>query len=373
MSLALNEPINGVNQLLEYRWTRKNWKLSTCNWLDLETLGHWLIMPKNSPRTLEWSDDFEFYLWNQPMQNGKIDQLPTKVPSTLLIDLHIQCNLGVLQILLGYLMHWPGHRPITALKSKTPLLNHQEQCCKSQKKKKTGERLGHSIWSYEAEAWAKTQWPQSGAWFAHLCLNLCFVNILSKKIKKVDNHWPWKVKQWNWCLRKDQAYEQGSQLIGPNLQRGWDIFSRTGLFQSPTGRHSRLVFGGIGTKLRSTHVVPRHVCWMFLLFISRSPSLSLSLSRSIHIDHDVICVCTRLFLKWRNAQLDAMGSRANLWIFFPRFVIVGPTTEEVSRLEISSSKIQKYWANGSALLPPCGSVLGIVLGIYQINHKPGIR
>ena len=134
MSLALNEPINGVNQLLEYRWTRKNWKLSTCNWLDLETLGHWLIMPKNSPRTLEWSDDFEFYLWNQPMQNGKIDQLPTKVPSTLLIDLHIQCNLGVLQILLGYLMHWPGHRPITALNSKTHLLNHQEQCCKSLKK-----------------------------------------------------------------------------------------------------------------------------------------------------------------------------------------------------------------------------------------------
>lgn len=161
MSLALNEPINGVNQLLEYRWTRKNWKLSTCNWLDLETLGHWLIMPKNSPRTLEWSDDFEFYLWNQPMQNGKIDQLPTKVPSTLLIDLHIQCNLGVLQILLGYLMHWPGHRPITALKSKTPLLNHQEQCCKSQKKK-NWRTIGSQY--LKLRSWSLSEDPVTTKW-----------------------------------------------------------------------------------------------------------------------------------------------------------------------------------------------------------------
>ena len=132
---------------------------------------------------------------------------------------------------------------------------------------------------------------------------------------------------------------RGGESIGPNLQRGWDIFSRTGLFQSPTGKHLRLVFGRIGTKLCSTRVVPRHVCWIFI-----SHTLPLALfavyTRSIHIDHDVICMCTRLFLKWRNAQLDAMGSRANLWIFFPQFVTVGPTTKEARRFEISSSKNQ---------------------------------
>ena len=30
---------------------KKNLKMSTCNQLDLETLGSWLIMPKNFPAT----------------------------------------------------------------------------------------------------------------------------------------------------------------------------------------------------------------------------------------------------------------------------------------------------------------------------------
>ena len=28
---------------------KKDWKIATCNWLDLETIGSWLIMPKNLP------------------------------------------------------------------------------------------------------------------------------------------------------------------------------------------------------------------------------------------------------------------------------------------------------------------------------------
>lgn len=99
-------------------------------------------------------------------------------------------------------------------------------------------------------------------------------------------------------------------------------FSRTGLFQSPTGKHVRLVFGGISTKLCSTRVVSRHVCWMFILFL-----LSLSLTHThtfcglyvIYIYREIMMLSTGVhnsFLKWRNPQQDAMGSRANLWIFF---------------------------------------------------------
>jgi hypothetical protein len=29
---------------------KKNWKITICNWLDLETLGFWPIMPKNLPK-----------------------------------------------------------------------------------------------------------------------------------------------------------------------------------------------------------------------------------------------------------------------------------------------------------------------------------
>ena len=41
-----------VEESIEHpsNWVRKNWKLTTYNWLDLETLGFWPIMPKIFPR-----------------------------------------------------------------------------------------------------------------------------------------------------------------------------------------------------------------------------------------------------------------------------------------------------------------------------------
>ena len=41
------------------RWIKKkNWKMSTCNQLDLESLGSWPTMPKNFPGTRVGCQDF---------------------------------------------------------------------------------------------------------------------------------------------------------------------------------------------------------------------------------------------------------------------------------------------------------------------------
>ena len=63
-------PIILEESIAEYTPTewKQNWKImSTCNWLDLESLGSWPTMPKNFLGTA-WDDVFltwqSEYLWN---------------------------------------------------------------------------------------------------------------------------------------------------------------------------------------------------------------------------------------------------------------------------------------------------------------------
>jgi hypothetical protein len=42
------DQFRGIHELY-LKLMKNNWKMSTCNWLDLETLGFWLIMSENLP------------------------------------------------------------------------------------------------------------------------------------------------------------------------------------------------------------------------------------------------------------------------------------------------------------------------------------
>lgn len=184
----------------------------------------------------------------------------------------------------------------------------------------TGERLGHSTWSYETEAWAKTWWPQSGAWIA-LFMPESFVSWIYIYIYKHTLDPRKKIQMWItigpeilsngtdvWAKTKHTSGGVNRSQFAERL----GYFSRTGLFQSPTGKHVRLVFGGISTKLCSTRVVSRHVCWMFILFL-----LSLSLSHThflrsirdlyIYRDHDVIYRCTQLVFEMKKSSTGCHG------------------------------------------------------------------
>ena len=45
----ITDHFRGIYRRIYLKWIKHNWKMSTCNRLDLESLGSWPTMPKNFP------------------------------------------------------------------------------------------------------------------------------------------------------------------------------------------------------------------------------------------------------------------------------------------------------------------------------------
>ena len=97
---------------------KKNWKITTCDWLNLETLGFWPIMPKKLPQTLIrrlqpdlLASSIPFTLWLTSNQVGDT----RSIWANLILIQDQQCprrersSLVVLQTLVSHRNYiWPG-------------------------------------------------------------------------------------------------------------------------------------------------------------------------------------------------------------------------------------------------------------------------
>jgi hypothetical protein len=117
----------GIYTRIYLKWRKKNKKMSTCNRLDLESLGSWPTMPKNFPGT-------ETRVFNLDMFNrmrGGLENLdgvhhnprhamvtlPTVVDSENLIEIVPYCQVYLVRILKQapfcsnqcYNLMFPGH------------------------------------------------------------------------------------------------------------------------------------------------------------------------------------------------------------------------------------------------------------------------